>query len=244
MGKILDKETILQIPVLYEECKNKSEVARRLGIAVTTVSRYLKLYEENGEEFIDFKKERKPPIKIDEEMEKKINELYAVTKNMSEVARQFNTTPSTIKNHLNEENLAHVKKQYEDRDALFFYIVRLFGPESEEQPVSNWNLTQMNKFKQQGMPYQGQLLTLKYFYEVQHHKVTDEYHTIGIIPHMYEQAKQYYLARADKAAEINRAISKQLEQDRIELKYNPSDYFGRKKKKKNQKLIDLESLKE
>ena len=188
-------------------------------------------------------KERKERVTVTEELEQEINNRFSLYKNMAQVARELNVSNTTVKNHLNEENLALLKKQYDDRDALFFYIVRLFGPYSEDQPVSDHNLVLMNRYRQQGMPYQGQLLTLKYHYEVTHHKVTKEYTTIGIIPFIYERARQYYLTQANRAAEINRAIQKQLEQDRIELKYNPSDYFGGRRKKKK-KLIDLDSLKE
>ena len=40
--------------------------------------------------------------------------------------------------------------------------------------------------------------------------------------------------------EIGEAIARQLEKDRVEIKYNPSDYIGKKKRKK--KEIDLNSI--
>lgn len=50
----------------------------------------------------------------------------------------------------------------------------------------------------------------------------------------------YYEKQANRAEEIAAAIQKQLAQDRITIKYNPNDYFGKKKKK----TIDLNSLEE
>ena len=159
---------------------------------------------------------------------------------MSKVAKEMGISPTTVKAHLNEENLQILKKQSEDRDALFYYIIRLFGIYTNEQPVSNWNLTQMNKFKEQGMTYSGQLLTLKYFYEVEKHTTEKSRGSIGIIPYIYDKAKLYYLNQAKQAVKINEAIQRQLAKDRIEIPYNPSDYFGKRKKK----MIDLDSLKE
>lgn len=53
------------------------------------------------------------------------------------------------------------------------------------------------------------------------------------------EAELYYRGQAAREKEILEAIQKQLEKDRIEIKYNPSDYIGKKKKKK---LIDLNTI--
>ena len=45
--------------------------------------------------------------------------------------------------------------------------------------------------------------------------------------------------QAKKADEIGEAIERQLQKDRLEIKYNPKDYFNPKKKKK---MIDLNTL--
>jgi hypothetical protein len=74
---------------------------------------------------------------------------------MSQVARELEISASTVKKHLNEENLKLSKNQNDDRDALWYYIYRLFGQYSSDKPVSDWNVTQMQKFKRQGMPYRG-----------------------------------------------------------------------------------------
>lgn len=97
----------------------------------------------------------------------------------------------------------------------------------------------MQKYKAKGYPYRGQLLTLKYFYEVERHPIKEEYKTIGIIEYVYERARQYYHNQAKKADEIGEAIERQLQKDRLEIKYDPKNYFNPKKKKK---MIDLNTL--
>lgn len=233
MGKI-DKEVIEQIPVLYKKYGVKAKVAKELGISASTVSKYLNLYA--GAAAANGPKKR---VRVTPEMIEQINILYAECLNMSQVAREVGVSNSTVKRYLNEENLKKVKNQYDDRDALFFYIIRLFGINSEEEPVSAHNLTLMQKYKAKGYPYRGQLLTLKYFYEVERHPIKEEYKTIGIIEYVYERARQYYHNQAKKADEIGEAIERQLQKDRLEIKYDPKNYFNPKKKKK---MIDLNTL--
>lgn len=237
MAKKLDEEIIKKIPALYKELGVKKKVAEQLGISVSTVSKYLTVYEAaplNVKE-----EEKKNRVKITGEIIEQINAKYAECKNMSQVARELGISASSVKKHLSEENLALAKNQNNDRDALWYFIFRLFGQYSEDKPVSDWNVTQMQKFKRQGMPYRGQLLTLKYFYEVKKNSTEKAHGSIGIIPFIYDEAKYYYEKQAKKADEISKAIQKQLEQDRIEIKYNPSDYIGQKKKKK---MIDINQL--
>lgn len=236
MGKI-SPEIIKQIPILFSQIGNKSEVARQLGISTASVNRYLQLYDAGAlNQPVEQKKER---IKITPELIEKINEEYKECCNMAEVARRLGISTTSVRNHLSEENKELNKKQYDDRDALFFYIFRLFGQYSEEQPVNPWNITQMTKFKNQGISYRAQLLTLKYFYEVKKHTTEKSNGSIGIVPFVVSEAELYYRGQAAREKEILEAIQKQLEKDRIEIKYNPSDYIGKKKKKK---LIDLNTI--
>lgn len=234
MGKKIDEAIIEQIPVLFEELKNKAEVARRLGISPASVNKYLAIY--NGAPVEVVAKKR---VKVDEKLIAQINEKYKSCKNMAQVAKELGISPTTVKNHLSEENLKLKERVNDDRDALWFYIYRLFGPDTDGRPVSEWNVTQMMKFNRQGMGYKSQLLTLKWFYEVEKNPIQEKYKTIGIIPYVYDKAALYYKTQEKKRIEVEEAIEKQLEQDRIEIKYNPSDYIGAKKKKK---MIDLDQI--
>ena len=234
MGKKIDEAIIEQIPVLFEELKNKAEVARRLGISPASVNKYLAIY--NGAPVEVVAKKR---VKVDEKLIAQINEKYKSCKNMAQVAKELGISPTTVKNHLSEENLKLKERVNDDRDALWFYIHRLFGPDTDGRAVSEWNVTQMMKFNRQGMGYKSQLLTLKWFYEVEKNPIQEKYKTIGIIPYVYDKAALYYKTQEKKRIEVEEAIEKQLEQDRIEIKYNPSDYIGAKKKKK---MIDLDQI--
>lgn len=233
MAKKISDDIIAQIPELYEKYGSKKKVAEELGISTTSVTKYLNIYQGAPVEVV-----RKARVKVDEEMIAKINELFASCKNMAQVARELNISSSTVKNHLSEENLQLKSKLNDDRDALWFYIYRLFGPDGDK-PVSDWNVTQMQRHQRMGMSYKSQLLTLKWFYEIKGNKVKEQYKTIGIIPYVYDEAAAYYKSQDKKQKEIEAAIERQLEKDRVEIKYNPSDYIG-KKKKRNQ--IDLDSI--
>ena len=236
MANRLSDEIINKIPVLYSELQNKAAVARELGISVASVNKYLTVISGAPQEI---KKEKKKRIKITDEVIKQINDEYKNYKSMKKVAEIVGVSPATVKKYLSEDNIKLSKSINDDRDALWYYIYRLFGQYSEDKPVSDWNLTQMAKFKSQGMSYTGQLLTLKYFFEIKKNSIEKSKGSIGIIPYIDSEAALYYEKREKEQKEMAEAIKKQLEKDRLEIKYNPSDYIGRKKKKKE---IDINSL--
>lgn len=236
MGKQIPQEIIDKIPELYCKLGTYKGVADELKISAQTVKKYLEVFN------VIQPKEKKQRKKITPELIEEINQLYVKYKNMSQVAKELEISPSSVKKYLNEENQKISQSVHDDRDALFFYIYRLFG-EQEDQPVSAWNITQMQKFKAKGMPYKGQLLTLKYFYEVKNNSIEKSKGSIGIIPYVWEEASLYYKKQAKRQEEITAAIKRQLEQDRAEIKINPSEYLNRKKKRdKNGKMIDLNAV--
>lgn len=236
MAKKISDEVINQIPILYEQLKNKSEVARQLGISAATVNKYLTVIAAAPQEV---KKERKKRVKVTEELIQQINEEYTKLKNMKKVAEITGVSTATVKKYLSEENLLLSKTLNDDRDALWYYIYRLFGQYSEDKPVSDWNVTQMMKFKNQGMTYKGQLLTLKYFFEIKKNSIEKSKGSIGIVPWAYSEAAEYYAQKEKEQKAISDAIKTQLEKDRVEIKYNPSNYINKKRKKKE---IDLNSI--
>lgn len=228
----LNPEVAAQIPILYAELHNKSKVAKQLGISPSTVARHLK---NTDKEFVVMPKKK---TVVTPELIERINKLYYEYRNMTKVSDELGIAVSTVSKYLSEENIALKKKEMDDRDALFYYIHRLFGP-VKGKAISKWNLTQISRFRQKGYTYQGQLLTLKYFFEVKKSPITKANGSIGIIDFVYDEAKAYYLAQAKRADAVNAAIKEQLARDRVEIKYNPNDYFGRNRKKKQ---IDLNSL--
>jgi len=56
------------------------------------------------------------------------------------------------------------------------------------------------------MPYRGQLLTLKYFYEIKRNSTKKSNGSIGIIPFVFAEAKLYYETQAKRAEDISKAI--------------------------------------
>ena len=236
MANKLSEEVISQITILYNELHNKSEVARRLNISINSVNKYLTVIDAAPEEI----KKKKTRTKITDEIIEQINEKYKQTKSMKKVAEELGISAATVKKYLSEENKQLSKAQNDDRDALWYYIFRLFGQYDEEKPVSDWNITQMHKFRQKGMTYKGQLLTLKYFFEIRKNPIEKAHGSIGIIDWVYDEAANYYMKIEKNQKEIGEAIARQLEKDRVEIKYNPSDYIGKKKRKK--KEIDLNSI--
>lgn len=78
------------------------------------------------------------------------------------------------------------KKQVADRKDLTDYITRLYG----KFPIKV--VKQMEDFKKQGMTYKGQELSLRYWYETLEKEFDDD-QGIGIIPYIYEDAKQFFL---------------------------------------------------
>lgn len=228
MGRKISIEVIAQIPVLYEKCHNKSQVARELGISIASVDKYLK-------ETDIVPAQRKPRMKITPEIEEQINKLYAEVQNLSEVGRKLDIAPQTVKKHLNEENLNLLQTQYDDKEALCYFIYKLFGCE----PVSKWNLTQIERFKAQGINYKAQLLSLKYFFEIKKNPIEKAHNSIGIIGYVVDEAKTYYLKEVKRREEFEAKLKQQLEQDRITIPYNPREHWGGKKKKKE---IDLNTI--
>lgn len=265
MAKI-STEIIEQIPVLYSKMQNKSKVAKELGISPSTVSKYLKIFESNLNSIVieeedeelsieDFKyfdrdeltkaiNEGKTNLfkpyfhQITPEVAAIANELYDTYANLTTVGKIMGYGAATIKKHLNESTTLLKQKENEDKDALWYYIARLFG-NHDENPVSEWNVIQMIKFRKLGYTYRGQLLTLKYIYEVLKLPIEKAHGSIGLIPYKYEESKLYYTKMQHKKEEILDGIIRQLEKDRIEIPYKPNYNTHRKRKRKE---IDMSKL--
>lgn len=80
------------------------------------------------------------------------------------------------------------KKQVADRKDLTDYITKLYG----KFPIKV--VKQMEDFKKQGMTYKGQELSLRYWYDTLEKEFNEE-QGIGIIPYIYDDAKQFFLDR-------------------------------------------------
>lgn len=234
---MLSLEVINQIRDMHNKHKSIKAIALELNISEASVKKYMRLTDEQLESML-----HKPKIKVTPELIEQINETYSINPNQKQVAEQLGISTATVRRYLNEDNLKKNSQLYEDRDALYFYIYKLFGQFSEEYPVDPWNVLQITQLKKKGYSYKAQLLTLKFFYEVKKNKVKQEHKTIGIIPYIYYDAKQYYLNLGEKQKEIAESIQRQLEKDRIEIHIDPSIQFKARQRKKKRKEIDLNSI--
>lgn len=234
---MLSLEVINQIRDMHNKHKSIRTIALELNISEASVKKYMRLTDEQLESII-----HKPKIKITPELIEQINEAYSINPNQKQVAEQLGISTGTIRKYLSEDNLKKNSQLYEDRDALYFYIYKLFGQFSEEYPVDPWNVLQITQLKKNGYSYKAQLLTLKFFYEVKKNRVKQEHKTIGIIPYIYYDAKAYYKSLGNKQKEIAESIKRQLEKDRIEINIDPAKQFQIKQKKRKKKQIDMNKI--
>ena len=231
----LSKDIVKQIPLLYKELGTYKAVAEKLNISPSTVSRYMKQFQNETDNIENATSQTR--IKITKELEEEINAYFAFSLNLSETARAFNTSASTIKRHLTDENLVAAAAQSEDRSRLIEYIEKLFN-----QPVSKWNFIQMSKFKRQGINYKAQLLTLKYWFEVLENTTEKSNNSIGIIPYQIDKARSYYMDKVRRHRLNEEKLRKQKENEHIIVTHTPGDYFVPPNRKKQ--LIDLDSLRD
>ena len=85
---------------------------------------------------------------------------------------------------------ANLSKEEKDLLALEDYIKKTF-PNIVTPKVK----AQISKFnKEYGYTYSGMMKTLIYFYEIKKNDITKANGGIGIIPYIYNEAKEYYMA--------------------------------------------------
>lgn len=93
-------------------------------------------------------------------------------------------------------------------------------------------LMQIKRFKEEfGFTYKGMELTLRYFYEILGNK-TQKGDGVGIIPHLYDEAKEQYI----KQMKINESL------ENLERKSERVVYISTKKRDKAKNMIDIETL--
>ena len=88
-------------------------------------------------------------------------------------------------------NKTKESQHYKD---LISYICNLY----EIEAPSGFILVQIKKFKEQfNYTYKGIELTLEYFYEIKTNNTPEAGQGLGIIPYVYEEAKQFFVDRKD-----------------------------------------------
>lgn len=90
---------------------------------------------------------------------------------------------------------------------------------------------QIQTFLKRGYTLKGILFTLIYFYDIQKGSIDKSQGGIGIVPYVYEDAKQYWIEQTTKQYDILNIIEKQIEQRRAR------DTIIIKKKDKTKKIV-------
>lgn len=97
------------------------------------------------------------------------------------------------------ENPELVKTQ-KDKDLFYEYIKKIYGQKYNYQLIN----TQAESYiKQYGYTWSGMAGTLHWFYDLNHGNIEEGHGGIGIIPYVYDQAKEYYIT-ITKANETNK----------------------------------------
>lgn len=105
----------------------------------------------------------------------------------------------------------------QDKKDLFAYCCTLWGLKAVGPQIAN----QAKQYYKQGYSFKGMRSTLYYFYEIKHND-KNKYkgkETIGIIPYVYEEAKQYFETIEHKKQQISYQIEhSQITSETITIK--------------------------
>ena len=104
-----------------------------------------------------------------------------------------------------------------DKDDLIQYICSLYGiseiPYAIDRQIDNY-------INQMGYTYSGIQKTLYYFYELEGNKPDSHTSTIGIVPYIYDEAKEFFQS-LHKANESNEDFIQ--EEKTVRIKIKPKD---------------------
>ena len=130
------------------------------------------------------------------------------------------------------------KKSSDDYKALIEYICEIYGIEAP----TGWMLKQIKDFREQfGYTYKGIKSSLHYFYEIQEGNSVENSMGIGIVPFIYDEAKNYYIDKKVikdnvKGCDVNEITSEvntiNIKKSNVENKYKFRDVS----------IIDIENL--
>lgn len=76
----------------------------------------------------------------------------------------------------------------DDRARIMDFIQNKFGVEADYSKTQRL----LNKYISEGMTASGVLKTLQYYYDITGHSTVDSMGSIGIVPYVYKEAKEYY----------------------------------------------------
>ncbi len=121
-------------------------------------------------------------------------------------------------------------QETKDREALEQYIVSLYGS------VLPLHRKQIKTLTEQGYSYSGILKTLIYFYEIKKNS-KEKSVGIGIVPYVYNQAREYYYKLYQIEASAKKVTTNQLNISTRKVKIKPPQI-----KVKRGKAFNLDAL--
>ena len=129
-----------------------------------------------------------------------------------------------------------VLKESQDYKDLVEYICELY----KVDVPNGWMFKQIKEFKEKyNYSYRGMKSTLHYFYEIMKNDPEDAL-GIGIIPFVYEEAKQYYIDKK-KVADSTRILSKEDMNKKQTITISKADKKD-SEKFKQLSIIDIDDL--
>lgn len=117
----------------------------------------------------------------------------------------------------------------EDYQSLLDYVIKLFG---EDKPLMLLK-KQIKDMKDDGYKYKGMELALKYFFDTLGNRV-QEGTGVGIIPYVYEDAKNHYIKQKRIASSLQEISSDKNKEITV--------YINTNKSKRQTKQIDISSI--
>lgn len=128
-----------------------------------------------------------------------------------------------------EQEAAEQKKQADDLAALEDYINKLFNTDFVNPTIRKQINDYHDKYK---YTYSGILKSLIYFFDINHHSTENCNGGIGIVPYVYDQAKEYY-TRLWKIQQVNndKPIEQFVTQEQEIIKIDPPQPHKRKQNK-------------
>lgn len=181
---------------------------------------------------------------ISKEVIEQIPILYTYYGCQSTVAKMLNISVSSVRKYLdlnsNQEAIQKIKEQIaKDKLEVAEYIQQLFHKEVSKR---NWVL--LEEYRKKGITYKQTLQTLQYFYDVKHNSITKANGSIGIVPYVYEEAKEYYQKIRQQQEKIANSLQKQINKPIITIDVKNSEINDKKRQaKKNRRIIDLQGIK-
>jgi hypothetical protein len=123
-------------------------------------------------------------------------------------------------------------KDTEERNELHEFLLGLFNVDKLPANI----VVQIEKMrKEHDFRYKGILLTLDYFHNIQHNPVDKM--SVGIVPHIYDECKAYYIQKAKRKKQIeNVNMENEVETVVIKRKKNSDNEYL------NSKLIDIDKI--